>query len=379
MSDTNQRKAWIDVLKGITIFFVVLGHNPFLSNLPTKVFNVIFSFHIPLFFVISGYLFNSNVSCKDLFDKRFKSLLKPYIFTCIAISLLYIMIKNKPSPLWYLFWVIYGNGPNLPKTLFHLWFLPNLFLVTIFAWLLFENIKLLKNSIVAQIFLIAFFLIVGVLGIQIFWDLKVPLFITNFLINDGSLVFKNGLLPNPAYPEEALIKNIPFTLYGLPWSIDFVLVSAAFFLSGHMIKSNALEKYFHKGKIAIILMLLFITFHYFFNYTIDLNMRRYDNLAICTLLACASIYLCIYASYSLSKINNRALKVINYIGNYSLIIFIFHPIIQSKTYFTIAALLPEKAKAVAFLSALLSGVCVPLLLNWLLLERFKFFRNWYYA
>lgn len=56
----NDRIAWIDIAKGITIILVIIGHVvPFDSA--TR--NVIFSFHMPLFFILSGYTnkFSNNI------------------------------------------------------------------------------------------------------------------------------------------------------------------------------------------------------------------------------------------------------------------------------------------------------------------------------
>lgn len=61
------RIAWLDALKGFAIFTVVLGHcvtDCLASNTFPKdkemlqiVYDFIYSFHMPLFFLISGYLF----------------------------------------------------------------------------------------------------------------------------------------------------------------------------------------------------------------------------------------------------------------------------------------------------------------------------------
>ncbi len=48
---SEKRIEWIDVLKGIGIILVILGHTHVLFR------TYIFSFHMPLFFFISGYLF----------------------------------------------------------------------------------------------------------------------------------------------------------------------------------------------------------------------------------------------------------------------------------------------------------------------------------
>lgn len=78
---TKERNPYLDILKAITIILVVIGHaiqygsgleyltyGGFLYN---KVFIFIYSFHMPLFMLISGYLF--AVSSKE---KTFKELLK---------------------------------------------------------------------------------------------------------------------------------------------------------------------------------------------------------------------------------------------------------------------------------------------------------------
>lgn len=357
--------------------FVVLGHNPLTFAYP-KVFNIIFSFHIPLFFFISGYLFNPDRIFSKHIHKRFNSLIKPYLFTVILISLVYILIKNNKSLLWYLFWTFYGNGPNLPKLVLHLWFLPNLFLVTLFTSLLFRYIKILKLSIVIQLLMLTVFLILGFLCIHLFWNLKIPISVTNIFITDGNQFLINGILDNPAYSKESFLNNKKFILKGLAWSIDIVLISTAFFISGYFVKQHHLEKLFHKSAMALIILSAFATLHYFYNYTIDLNLRRYDNLLISTLLAYAGIYICTYAAYIIAEKKNRFTSAMQYIGQYSLIIFIFHPIMQGKVYWIILALLPTTVN-IAILPAFAAGLCLPLLLNYLLLERFKLFRFWYYA
>lgn len=66
----NERNIYIDVVKGIAIILVVYGHcieyyskeyiydNFFYSDIVHK---IIYSFHMPLFMVISGYLFSGTI------------------------------------------------------------------------------------------------------------------------------------------------------------------------------------------------------------------------------------------------------------------------------------------------------------------------------
>ena len=48
-----QRIKWIDLTKGVAIFLMVCGH----TGIPSLISNWIWSFHMPLFFIISGMLF----------------------------------------------------------------------------------------------------------------------------------------------------------------------------------------------------------------------------------------------------------------------------------------------------------------------------------
>ena len=52
-ADATENLEYIDVAKGIGILLVVLGHN--LQDLPLMT-SWIYSFHMPLFFAISGFL-----------------------------------------------------------------------------------------------------------------------------------------------------------------------------------------------------------------------------------------------------------------------------------------------------------------------------------
>jgi fucose 4-O-acetylase-like acetyltransferase len=65
---------WIDFAKTVGILLVVLGH----MHIQEKYITVIFAFHMPLFFFVSGYL-DKNKSIKETFLKGVKSLLIPYL------------------------------------------------------------------------------------------------------------------------------------------------------------------------------------------------------------------------------------------------------------------------------------------------------------
>ena len=60
-SAKSVRYNWIDWSKSIAIFLVIWGHVPMQSETHT----IIYSFHMPLFFLISGYLYNPKGTIKE--------------------------------------------------------------------------------------------------------------------------------------------------------------------------------------------------------------------------------------------------------------------------------------------------------------------------
>ena len=54
----KKRIEWVDIAKGIGIFLMVMGH----TGIPRIGNQWIYSFHMPLFFFISGFLFNTSVN-----------------------------------------------------------------------------------------------------------------------------------------------------------------------------------------------------------------------------------------------------------------------------------------------------------------------------
>ncbi|WP_367118171.1 acyltransferase family protein [uncultured Clostridium sp.] len=74
MNKIKTRLNFIDILKGIAIVLVVLGHILYNQNNLIRIW--LYSFHIPLFFIISGYLLNfkkDKISFKETILKNLKA------------------------------------------------------------------------------------------------------------------------------------------------------------------------------------------------------------------------------------------------------------------------------------------------------------------
>lgn len=85
--------AFVDILKGIAILLIVYGHItpgavPFVTDWVS-------TFHIPLFFFVSGLLFN-NIKYKDnlfrFFKNRAKGLVFPFFVFSIIVALGYYYV-----------------------------------------------------------------------------------------------------------------------------------------------------------------------------------------------------------------------------------------------------------------------------------------------
>ena len=91
--ETKQESLqWIFIAKGIGIILVVIGYfYPTGSPAYWKgLNNIIYSFHMPLFFIISGYLYNhTKYSYSTLIKNKIKRLLYPFI----TIAIVFLFIK----------------------------------------------------------------------------------------------------------------------------------------------------------------------------------------------------------------------------------------------------------------------------------------------
>lgn len=64
-------------MKVIGMFFIVWGH-----TFPHSVENFIYAFNVPVFFVVSGYLYRRDKSWKEMWHKNLYSLIIPYLIIC---------------------------------------------------------------------------------------------------------------------------------------------------------------------------------------------------------------------------------------------------------------------------------------------------------
>lgn len=155
----HKREKWIDVVRGFLIILVVLGHSisgPY-YDLNSGI-DYIYLFHMPAFFILSGYLYKDrDESIFKLLFKRAKRLLIPYISYLILINIPiiinnYIDTKDIANLYRNIIFTLLG-GQFLNQYSGVLWFLTCLFFTE--AFFIISN-RLFKNDylrIISVVFL----------------------------------------------------------------------------------------------------------------------------------------------------------------------------------------------------------------------------------
>lgn len=93
MEDNGKRMLSWDIVKGITILIMIVGH---VASIPQQLRNFIFSFHMPVFFVANAY-FIKNYQIGYNLKRSSKSLLLPYILVCVVTAMLCVNINDDMS------------------------------------------------------------------------------------------------------------------------------------------------------------------------------------------------------------------------------------------------------------------------------------------
>lgn len=134
----NKRIAWIDTVRGISIFLVVLGH----TILPQSWLIYVFSFHMPLFFFLSGYFTNPDkyMNIWQIVKKKSGTLLWPYLVFFSINYIYWVLFFNSKDYFKPLTQMLY-SAERLSAPFVPLWFLTTLFVVEILFYILYKNLK----------------------------------------------------------------------------------------------------------------------------------------------------------------------------------------------------------------------------------------------
>lgn len=165
--NSKKRLEYIDAAKCIGIFLMVLGHT---AASRSKLGAWIFSFHMPLFFILNGYV-NKNCSMNFI---EFKAFLIKQIKAYIIPYLLFALINcHVVLDAHVVEGILYGsrNSLLLADTSSALWFLPTLFLANIFyQMIVIAESRLTKKYDKKQVKIAIFFVIITLLFLGLLLD-----------------------------------------------------------------------------------------------------------------------------------------------------------------------------------------------------------------
>lgn len=232
-----KRNNIIDLSKGIGIFLVIFGHNH------NSLTGYIYSFHMPLFFLLSGVLHSSKKNFLEFFINKFRRIMIPYFYFSGILFLFWLIIGRnigeavtKKTPIEHsLMGIFIGTNISNFSSIewgVPLWFLPCIFCVTIISYYILKQTN-------EQIFLINLILII------------LNLILTKMLKQK------------------------------LPWSISTALIAIPFYTFGYLLRGKIIETKVDKKSILFLLilgMISLISFH--INPEVDMFSYKFNNLFI---------------------------------------------------------------------------------------------------
>ncbi|WP_375183970.1 acyltransferase family protein [Aquabacterium sp.] len=289
---SKQRNPVVDAARALGIALVVVGHNYLITRDQKDIHDWIYSFHMPLFMMLSGVFFSPRTTPYQSIQHKAKSLLKPYI----TVSVISAAVAALPQPsaqkaITIFGKVMLGSIIAAPGTIewMPLWFLPHLFVVQVTATLLYTKIK---NPIAIT----AISLIGVTLGQHLFFD------------------------------------------KGLPWGIDLTPVSCGYFLLGHLLFPQA-KKTLSRPLVCSILSVgvggIWAIAFIFLAPQVDFHLRVYSgaNAFVVAMIGC-SFAMCLCGAIQQWP---RLAQPVCALGQYSLYILLFHGWIQGKITGTLAS------------------------------------------
>lgn len=279
----KRRLEWLDVGKGIGMVLVIFAHD----HIPKHLKAFIYTFHMPLFFYLSGYLFSPTKYQRfsKFFTSKFKSLIVPY-FSFSIIVYVWFLFRYKIGDVDYsgsLFKPLLGTiiGERNTDWTVHigaLWFLTCLFTTELLFYFI-------KTRLKTNLFVIIALIISSLMGYVCSKFLEEP----------------------------------------LPWNIDAALIAVLFFGAGYMYKEST-EKvsYFLNMKVFLIFCFINILTGYL-NYQlsgerVDMYESQYGNYVLFVVAAFSGIMAFLIAVQKIIRTNT----VFQYIGRNSLIYLALH-------------------------------------------------------
>jgi len=281
LKNHENRLEYFDILKGIGIIFVIIGHMTRFTSFTNK---AIYTFHMPLFFLVSGYFISFKNKYGDFVKKKAKQLLIPYVFTCVCVLIIIVteqIIKGKSLDIVIktFFKIIYAGLYGSGMEYFKPFYIPPIgaiwFLLALFISLIVVRKCLEYKYGVVYIFVLAF---VGYFTSLFFW---------------------------------------------MPFSIQAGLTVTIFVYIGYVVKkSEFLEEKINP--IIVIAALIIWVLGICFGKGLYLFFNGYGDGFFSIIVGVCATYVILFISKFLSKHLKMIAKILGFYGRNSLIVLFFH-------------------------------------------------------
>ena len=338
----QKRVHYVDIAKGIGMILVVMGHNDF-SLISPFAHKLIYSFHMPMFFFMSGMFFKTDMPFLNFLKNRFHRVLKPFLailllifFASLSFSKISLLMAGRR-----LIKAMYGSGYYIDWV--QLWFLPHLFAVSLFAYFFFKVVKRMRPQWLQWILLVVIYF-AGVLSMKLFW------------------------------PFELNLLGRVLTLHGLPYGLDMVAVSSFFFIVGYELNQHRTEAWFGNWRVFLFSGALLLFMVWYFPARIDLNTRQFDSPVINTVEALTGILFMLTLARQLERFGWLSSKF-SYVGQASLIVLLFQVPIQDFWGQKLFAITGDRS--FSYWLSFFAGVIGPLLINALFIRPNPIVRAWF--
>lgn len=203
-SEAKPRLAYIDIAKGFAMLCIIAGHFGIITAN-----RFVYTFHVPLFFLISGYFLSTRLDLKTFIKKKVRQLIVPYYVAGFAIIMfagiinsllgsdLQSVIGNTKSIFGAL---LYGAGtphtePMAIRQIGLLWFL----------WALFFSLIIVRIALIFKRpgLIVAGVALVGIISARFIWlPLSVqPAMLASLFVYLGYWAKQNDILSHTPSPS----------------------------------------------------------------------------------------------------------------------------------------------------------------------------------
>lgn len=286
MQNSKKRDIVLDITKAIAMLFIIAGH----MGIDT-INRFVFTFHVPLFFLLSGYFYTYKAGT---LKNKFKRYFKPYIFTVVSLLLLGELIS--------LIRIFLGKG-NIEDLL-----------LTAYQWLMAG----LYGSGYKSNFLVWNAPVIGAIWflLALIWSI-----IIMHIMNKAKLsLWKQELIVFALF----IIAYTSAFYTWFPFSIQAGFSSLLFVFIGHTLKQYQIQIYHYKKEVILLAIILW-GWSLYFSYTNDfMNLVKscFPNILHNILGACAASWLIILLCKKL--VNTFIVPFLVIFGKYSAVVLCFH-------------------------------------------------------